>query len=154
VDVVSYRVARYLRAAEQNQGAAELEPQPDSVERMRVRGYLTRLSLDEEQQYFCKLADATVERRGAFQLCVDPQLRMSTAMPYCYQRSLQARGRKFTGRRLDEEQVDAAFTAMQRVQPDPSKVTGLTLLGGEPFQKENLQLVSHVVARAQQLGWR
>src|SRR2546425_809563 len=155
VDLVSSDLAEYLRGLTNGRGINGFEPQPQTLERLRRRGYLTDLAADEEETYLCKLADLVVERhRRRASFVVIPTYTCQLRCPYCFELPLYGRGKTFMQHRMDSERVDAAFSAMERIQPDPRNVVGLTLFGGEPLLKESVEIISCIVSRAKRVGYK
>jgi uncharacterized protein len=155
VDLISSDLAAYLRAHAEGRDGNGFEPQPQTLEKLRGRGYLTDLSADQEEAYLCKLAEHVVERhRQRASFVVIPTYKCQLRCPYCFELPLYGKGKSFMRHRMDNERADAAFAAMERLQPDPTKVVALTLFGGEPLLQDNLDIISYIVSRAQRIGYK
>jgi uncharacterized protein len=155
VDLVSREVAEYLRAHAEGGNGNGFAPRPPTLEKLRSRGYLTELTADQEEEYLCNLAEHVIGRhRQRTSFVIIPTYRCQLRCPYCFELPLYGQGKEFMGQRMDHEKVDAVFAVMERLQPDPRKVVGLTLFGGEPLLKENVELISYIVGKARRVGYR
>jgi uncharacterized protein len=154
VDLVSREVAEYLRTHSGGRNGNGFAPQPQTLAKLRARGYLTDLTAEQEEDYLCNLAEHVLGRhRERASFVVIPTYTCQLRCPYCFELPLYGQGKEFMRHRMDQAKVDAAFGAMERLQPDPKKVIGLTLFGGEPLLKENVDLISSMVVKAKQVGY-
>lgn len=124
---------------------------------LKLRGYVTDKSEEEEYAYTAHLADVLHRARKAlykgftFLISYDCNFRC----PYCYEGSMSGNGENWSKTTFTKEMADRAFDAMLRIEPRRelhSKV--ITLYGGEPLLKENKEIVSYIVQKGKELGYR
>lgn len=72
--------------------------------------------------------------------------------PYCFERHRLCRGQEWLGLQMKPEMVDAVFAALKKQRDKGRKVEGVTLYGGEPFMKENMETVRNICQQARKMG--
>ncbi len=154
VDVVASEVAAFLREAADGCAHAPEDILPQTAAQLRQRGYLTDKTPEEERDLMCRIADA-IHRRDrrytTFHLIptYDCQLRC----PYCIQAGRDGRDAERGETHMDEATVDAAFRAIEKLQPEDQQRAPITLYGGEPLMPRNLEIVEYMVQRSTEAGY-
>ena len=154
VDLVDSKVAEYLagNVADEVQESALDE---DVVETLLSRGYLTEKSRQEENDYVSRMA-GLLHRKSmlfssgfTFVVTYDCNFRCL----YCFERESVCS--KLGGRAMTREVVDAAYKAIDAVNKSRLKPSRyITLFGGEPLMKENLDIVEYIVEKGVELGYK
>ncbi|WP_253270806.1 radical SAM/SPASM domain-containing protein [Paraprevotella clara] len=123
---------------------------------MVKRGYITDKTAVQERELTGRLAgllhkDAKRHAKSfVFMVTYDCNFRC----PYCYEAGISGNGRHWTKRTFTKELVDRAYQAMSEIAPDNEKKNSIiTLYGGEPFLKENVDIVTYIVKKGQELGY-
>lgn len=151
IDIVPRSVADLLRSRE-SVSCSDFDS--ELFEGLANRRYLTKLSQEEENDYFRRMAvalhkkDMLLYASYTFVVTYDCNFRC----PYCFERELV----KGTHKRhaMTKEMVDKAFSAIMEIQKSKQRESKhITLFGGEPLLKENLELVEYIVAKGAEAGF-
>lgn len=163
VDIVPHDIARLLMTSSK-QIKQELlsEVRPETIQTLRSRGYLTDLSPEEELELFKRIARAihNTTRKTHFAPLIIPTYSCNLRCFYCYQDHLHNEKNELyqIGRSnvISEYMVDAAFEAIERLQPVEAAgmPVSLGLYGGEPFLAENRPIVEYIIRRARGKGYK
>jgi uncharacterized protein len=174
-DRVAKRVADYLRGLEVGKRAKPLhgewspEPRPsavpppsaDTLERLRKRGYLTRLSVEEEESLFTKFA---AQRhfsavRSTPNYIVMPTYECNLRCPYCFQDHMRTDASyRHLLRTMDVAMADRILQGMETIEiahglaPEGPRTRNVTFFGGEPLLEQSLGIVRHFVDRLLERG--
>ncbi|MEW6442720.1 MAG: SPASM domain-containing protein [bacterium] len=156
VDLVHPRVVELLRDPTGDVAAGDGGISQEALDLLRRRGYLTEWARDEERAYVRELGERVhkVSRRhapGGFLLI--PTYSCNLRCSYCYEQSLRSHGRAWLEERMDRLRVDAAFAAMDRIDPVSKTGRSLGLYGGEPLQRANREIVEYVMESASSRGF-
>jgi len=131
-------------------------PSDATIEQLMRRGFLTTMTVEQEQAYFTRIVDAahTAQRRGrptyVLLLTYDCNLRCT----YCYQSDL--REQTCTLPEIDGSMspamVDRLWKAMDDIEAAHGTPSGqaraITLYGGEPFLDRNRPAIEQLLRRA------
>ena len=152
--------------------AAELDAlAPEDVGRLVDRGYLTRLSAEEERRRMigttAQMHEADLASAQASMVLV-PTYLCSLRCPYCFQSHQLHAGKGQWGRLMTREQADHAFAAIDEFRApgaiarqlglvdgpgyaeDPIPLRSVGLFGGEPLGAPTVDVVGHIVALARE----
>jgi uncharacterized protein len=172
-DLVSRRVATYLRSLEARRppkplyGTWSPEPVPDgeppapsaaTIEVLRRRGYLTPLSVAEEEDLFVRLVNRIHEHQRNPVYVIVTTYNCNLRCSYCFQSRLRDdRSSRPPLRAMSREMADRLFLAIPRIealqgQEAPPRRRSFSLFGGEPLLRSNRGLVKHIIDRARTLG--
>ncbi len=175
-DRVSRRVAGYVRSLEavappkplygdwtpepelSHDGA---RPSDETLALLRRRGYLTELSLEEEEELFARLAGKLHERdleqppAYIFMPTYDCNLRCA----YCFQDAMRTDPRRHhLLHTLRPEMADRILQALPAIEVGHASATAVAaprdvgFFGGEPLLAGNRGIVEHLVTRLQAMG--
>jgi uncharacterized protein len=72
--------------------------------------------------------------------------------PYCFERHRLSCGKEWLKKTMSKDLVDAVFEAVDKERQRGAKVDGLGLYGGEPFLKENVELIRYISKKAIDAG--
>lgn len=158
INRVSSKVATYLRALipRKSRRAISTVAPPDAVvKQLLQRGHLTTMSVEQEVDYFARVANRVHMTRGAgtpsyiFMLTYDCNLRCT----YCYQNDLRVGDQRLqnidSGMSID--MVDRWWRAMDQIDSahnSDSTQRRITLYGGEPLLARHRPVLSHILKRA------
>lgn len=171
-DKVSHGVAEFLRSREarrapkplygewtrRNLTAAEApSPRPETLERLRMRGYLTDFSPEEEEAFFGRLAERLHERAiqkppsYIFMPTYDCNLRCS----YCFQDHMRSDcSFKHLLTTMRRPIVDRIFEAMPEIEANHGAKPGaqvrrnIGFFGGEPLLASTREIVQYIMEKA------
>ncbi|HEY9229673.1 MAG TPA: radical SAM protein, partial [Gemmatimonadaceae bacterium] len=174
-DRVSRHVAGYLRRLEpaapaplhgewqSPHGTATIDagyaPSEKTVASLVKRGYLTSMSVTEEEGHFARIAKRLHGQRVAagpsyiFMPTYDCNLRCS----YCFQDYMRTNPR-FARllRRIEPEMIERIFAALPELEAaygrQPGAARSIGFFGGEPLLAVNHATVSHIIGRAKSMG--
>lgn len=155
LDIVDEKIASFL----QNHrlfSEDEINFSKETFDLLLKRGYVTVKTTVQERELACRLADllhknAKNQAKGfVFMVTYDCNFRC----PYCYEAGISGNGRHWTKKTFTKGLVDRAYEAMEDIAPDSRKnYNVITLYGGEPLLKENVDIVTYIVKKGQEAGY-
>ena len=155
IDIVSSKVGAVLRSGQFLTASsfqdADVVNSESIVTRLVRRGYLTTKSPLEEKEWVAKFATklhqtARMKSNFLFLVAYDCNFRC----PYCFENDISSHGKGWSKKVITRPLVDAAYRAMEKMQPDASlRAKEIILYGGEPLLKENKDIVEYIVAQGQ-----
>jgi uncharacterized protein len=175
-DLVSRRVATYIRSLENKSAPKPLygdwSPEPkidgeiatptdETLDILRQRGYLTEMSVPEEEEFFVKMATKIHHLQSQLMpsYILMPTYSCNLRCPYCFQdhmRTDPAYGHLL--RTIQPEMVDRIFGSMAQIEElhgvptDADIPRSITLFGGEPLLASSYEIVKYIVEKAQSMG--
>jgi uncharacterized protein len=175
-DRVSRRVAGFLRSREARRAPKPLygewsepsveemegaDPHPETLQLLEQRGYLTRLSVEDEEELFGRLSERLHERAVrqppsyVFMPTYDCNLRCS----YCFQDHMRTDSNfAHLLRSLRPAMVDRIFQAIPEIEgvhgvkPDAAPKRSFGLFGGEPLLARHRDIVAYLLKKAAEIG--
>lgn len=174
-DRVSSGVAAFLRSREPKRAAKPLygdwshEAEPPAsvavsdatIDQLREQGYLTELSVEEEETFFSALTVKLHERalRQAPSFIFMPTYDCNLRCSYCYQDHMRTDcSFKHLLQSMRKPVVDRIFSAMPVIEtlhgliPQAGRRRNIGFFGGEPLLAANREIVGHILGRAFELG--
>ncbi|HAC62703.1 MAG TPA: radical SAM protein [Cyanothece sp. UBA12306] len=175
-DKVSRRVATYLRSLEVKSPPKPLygdwSPEPPidgeimtpsqvTIDLLKKRGYLTKMSVEEEQEFFVKIATKIhyFQSRLMPNYVFMPTYSCNLRCPYCFQDHMRTDPAfKHLLTTMSLEMVDIIFAAMPQIEAghgvhgDTNLPRNITLFGGEPLLAENKETIEYIINKALSLG--
>ncbi|HSR67383.1 MAG TPA: radical SAM protein [Acidobacteriota bacterium] len=173
-DRVSSSVASYLRSLEAGPPPAPLygawspppkpkeAPEPPSdatLQQLEQRGYLTRRTVEEEREFFSRVANRHHQDtlKGRLVYIVMPTYDCNLRCPYCFQDHMRTdSGYSHLLVAMNEKTADNMVQSWLRIEerhgvtkPEPREVT---FFGGEPLLKRLRPAVERVMNKARELG--
>jgi uncharacterized protein len=171
-DAVPKDVAAYVRSLEarrppkplygewspepQIQSGEIVPPSQETIVLLKKRGYLTDLSLDEEEDYFCKVAEMLHHRESTgspayiFMVTYNCNLRCG----YCFQDHMRTNPAfSHLLRRMDRQIVDRILSAFPQIEAshgiesDEDICRYITFFGGEPLLASNREIVEYIMTQ-------
>ena len=123
---------------------------------LKERGYLTEKITDEEVNYVIKLADllhrsqCKLFKSFGFVVSYDCNFRC----PYCFENEISDHGLHWSKRAFTKEMVDKVYDAMLKIEPRSElHLKRILLYGGEPFLRNNIEIVKYIILRGRSLGY-
>ncbi|BAY29437.1 hypothetical protein NIES2107_12800 [Nostoc carneum NIES-2107] len=175
-DNVSRRVATYLRSLEVKSPPKPLygdwSPEPpingevippslETIELLIKRGYLTEMTVEEEQEFFAKMATKLhhLASRLMPSYIFMPTYSCNLRCPYCFQDHMRTNPAfKHLLRTMQPEMVDRIFAAMPQIEAghgvteDMDLPRNITFFGGEPLLAESRPIVEYIINKTLSLG--
>jgi uncharacterized protein len=175
-DKVSHRVATYIRSLElQNPPkplygdwspeeaiAGEIVlPSLATIELLRRRGYLTEMTVLEEEEFFVKMATKLhhLQSRLMPSYIFMPTYSCNLRCGYCFQDHMRTNPAfQHLLTTMTPEMVDRIFAAMPQIErghgvpEDADLPRQITFFGGEPLLAHNRSLVEYIINKALSLG--
>ena len=177
-DRVSQRVATYVRSLQRGQPAKPLygewspEPTPDgkvtapsehAIKTLEKRGYLTRMTRDEEFEYFGYIAKQLHQSslQGVPSYIIMPTYQCNLRCPYCFQDHMRTDpDYEDLLTFMDEETADLIMDAMPQVEErhgidetDQEDLRrSITFFGGEPLLEECRPIVEYFMRELKRRG--
>ncbi len=174
-DRVSNEVASFLRSREAKRAAKPLygdwraEPEvaataavsDATIDLLKEQGYLTELSVDEEETFFSRLAVKLHERalRQAPSFIFMPTYDCNLRCSYCYQDHMRSDcSFKHLLRSMRKPIVDRIFAALPRIEelhglgPQAGRRRNIGFFGGEPLLAANREVIEHILGKAFEMG--
>lgn len=154
IDVVNKEVVDFLQI--NHSTTTQMFPFGDNLrKRLIQRGYLTIKTEEEEYKYVERLALALHKRNRLTntQFTFVVTYNCNFECPYCFERFLA--GTFDTPSHFSKEMVDRAYQAISEIQPQKDLCSkSIALFGGEPLLAENKELVTYIVKKGFDLGFR
>ncbi len=177
-DKVSRSVAQYLLALEAGpihqplhgqwasepalQRGGDVQPPSDrTLELLQRRGYLTGMTLEEEEGHFARTAKRLhrqVWGQGPDYILM-PTYQCNLRCPYCFQDHMRTKPEfGHLLRTITPEMVNRILAALPTIERDHDIEEGeeftrrLGFYGGEPFLAENRQIIEYIMERMRGLG--
>lgn len=133
-----------------NTSSFEKDLDPEILQTLIERGYLTEKTEKDEQDYFKRLSTALFKKDSlhkGFTFLVT--YNCNFCCPYCFEKGISREKAVFT-----KEMVDKAYRAVTEISPDERlRTNNITLYGGEPLLKENKDIVSYIINRGKELNY-
>src|SRR6185437_4035479 len=174
-DKVSKVVATYVRSLELRRapnplygawvsepaldGAVQM-PSAETLEILKRRGYLTELTLEQEEEFFKRIALKVHEMSSRMPSYIFmPTYNCNLRCAYCFQDHMR-REPKFQHllRHMSKEMVDRIFRGMANIEaahgadPKVPLVRNVGFFGGEPLLASNRPTVEYIMAKTRELG--
>ena len=154
IDVVNKEVVDLLKM--NHFATAQMVPFGDGLKkRLTQRGYLTIKTEEEEYKYVERLALALHKRNRLIytQFTFVVTYNCNFECPYCFESFLAGTFDKPS--HFSKEMVDSAYQAISEIQPQKDLCSkSIALFGGEPLLAENKELVTYIVKKGFDLGFR
>ncbi len=162
-DLVLRQVADYLKALSKAQTKRQrfgkvAPPSENTINILTRRGYLTQMTIEEEQEYFTQLVNIIhkkhLSRPPSF--IIVPNYDCNLRCPYCYQSYMRDNSQyKYLIHRMSTEMIDHIFLAMDKLEErhlsnfeDSSIPREIGFYGGEPLLKDNKSVIQYIVQKA------
>lgn len=174
-DKVSNRVASYLRSLETRKPPKPLygvwspevpvngyvpPPSEETIRILRRRGYLTNMSVGQEEGFFRTLAEKIHKRNSRrmtyiFMPSYDCNLRCA----YCFQDHMRTNPHyRHLLRTMSKDVVDSIFRGLSEIEalhdlrPGILRHRSVGFFGGEPLLASNLLIIKYIIEAAKALG--
>ncbi|WP_201113241.1 radical SAM/SPASM domain-containing protein [Dysgonomonas sp. Marseille-P4677] len=155
IDIASESLLSYLQSSK----TLSSDEAPFSRETWDIlvkRGYITQKSKEEEKQYIARMADALHRRNKLFNnFTIIPSYDCNFRCSYCIENIISEKGTGWSKKTFTKEMADKAFDAMTVINPHMEfKNKQILLYGGEPLLKENKEIVTYIVKKGYELGYK
>jgi len=175
-DLISKRVATYLRSMEARfapkplygdwapETAIEGEvprPSDESIEKLKKRGYLTTLTVEEEEALFVKLTSEHhfASLRSVPGYIIMPTYQCNLRCPYCFQDHMRT-DPKYSHllKVMDKSMADRILKGMRTIEAahgireDSTTTRRLTFFGGEPLLASSRPIVQYFIEQMKARG--
>jgi len=177
-DKVSSGLAAYIRSLEIRRPAKPLYGEwtsdspviantstasPEDVQLLQKRGYLTRLTLEEEENLFGRMATKMHEQRlkQMPSYIIMPTYDCNLRCSYCFQDHMRTDSRfRHLLRTMSADIVDQVFSSMTRIEAlhgleedcPQGRHRTIGLFGGEPLLAANRPIIEYILKKAQEVG--
>ena len=175
-DRVSRKVANYLRglesrrppkplygewASEPDRPTETTPPDGETIKMLESRGYLNRLSPEQEEELFGRLALKLHERakQRVLSYIFMPTYNCNLRCSYCFQDHMRTNpDYRHLLRTMAPEMVDRYFKAIPGIEAkhglkeNPDQIRDIGFFGGEPLLAQNRPIVERIIRRALELG--
>lgn len=128
----------------------------ETLQLLQNRGYLTTKTEHEEYEYVAQLAQllhrkqSKLHKSFGFLVTYNYNFRC----PYCFESNISNHGCNWSKKVLTKELVDKAYDAMLKIEPYKQLHNkDILLYGGEPFLKENKEIISYIIQKGSNLGY-
>ncbi len=176
-DKVSRKVANYLRSLEARRAPQPLygawvsepstveeevkAPSDGALETLIRRGYLTNMSVEEEEELLVKMATKIHQQKVAKMpsYVIMPTYNCNLRCAYCFQDHMRTNPKyNHLLRTIKPEMIDRIFGAMPQIEARHGIKDGqapsrsILFFGGEPLLAANLPTIQNIVDKALELG--
>jgi uncharacterized protein len=136
-------------------------PSDRTLDSLRQRGYLTSMSVQEEEGHFARTVKR-LHRQAVAQgigYIIMPTYNCNLRCSYCFQDHMRSNpDYRHLLRTISPQVVDRIFAAMPQIEaahgvtPDDVTTRRMGFFGGEPLLAENRQIIEYIIGRAQAMG--
>ena len=151
-DLVSPSVASYLRGLRSDDAPQTSPPSPETLARLRRRGYLTTKTVEEERDLVRRLSESAHRREleGQPSFVIMPTYECNLRCTYCYQADIRADpARKHLLEILTPEMADRLLAGMNGLEAQrgvpPDAMRSVTFYGGEPLMRAAAPVIRRLV---------
>lgn len=126
----------------------------DNLLTLQSRGYITEKSPNEEKLHIERLANIFLKRNRTYKkdFTFIVSYSCNFKCPYCFEKN---RINKPTNNHLQKRDVERLFEAMLEIEPNRALHNDvITLFGGEPLLKSNLDIVEQIVSIGVKLNYK
>jgi uncharacterized protein len=138
-------------------------PSPEDIRLLQGRGYLTRLSLEEEESLFGRVAQKMHEHRlkQMPSYIIMPTYDCNLRCSYCFQDHMRTDSKyQHLLHTMSVGVADRIFSSMKKIEAlhglDENQYEGrhrsIGLFGGEPLLAANRPIIEYILRKAQQIG--
>lgn len=155
IDIVNNSVASFFQTHTSFE-EDEIPFSKQTIERLITRGYITKNTASEEREYVRRFASLLHKdaRNSSKKYLFLVSYNCNFRCPYCYEGGISGQGKQWTKQAFTREMIDKAYQAMAEIEPDENKRSKMiTLYGGEPFLKENIDIVEYIIRKGVELGY-
>jgi uncharacterized protein len=173
---VSRKVATYVRSLEVKNPPKPLygdwSPEPpiegevtppslDTIELLKKRGYFTEKNVEEEEEFFVKIATKLHHWQSRLMptYIFMPTYSCNLRCPYCFQDHMRTNPEfQHLLKTMQPEMVDRIFASMSQIESshgvakDSDLTRNITFFGGEPLLAESRPTVEYIINKALSLG--
>lgn len=156
IDIVAERVVQYLKNNAECIYELNNAIEQQTFKTLVARGYITEKSKRDEVAYVNRFADIlhrvhkTLYKHFLFIVTYNCNFRC----PYCYENSISTCGKNWSGKTFTKELIDRAYSALLEIEPSRKLHDNtITLYGGEPLLRENLNIIEYIVNKGSELGY-
>ncbi len=136
------------------------EPSPESIAILKRRGYLTELTLQEEEDRLAGIATTLHKQQSQFPNYIFmPTYNCNLRCFYCFQDHMRTDpAYKHLLRTMTVEMVDRIFEGMPKLEglhglaPGDVNRRSIGFFGGEPLLRQNRPIVEHIMRKGEALG--
>lgn len=120
------------------------------------RGYLTNKTQEQEQEYVTRMGNVMYKLNKVndvymFLVAYDCNFRC----PYCFEETIAKKGNQWSRKVFTKDMVDKAYNAMNQIWSGRKQPTSsIILYGGEPLLASNKDIVSYIVNKGVDLGYK
>ena len=150
IDIVSENLLKKIKSIAEGHDFSD-----SMLQTLLKRGYITTKTQEEEYAYVARMAMALQKKYDvlvtSFTWVVS--YNCNFRCPYCF----EGRSQKDSSKKLSftKEQVDAAYAAQDKIQPNRKlRRNIITLYGGEPLLAENKEVINYIVQEGQKRGFK
>jgi uncharacterized protein len=155
IDVVCGSVVSYFRN-HPSFSEAEFSLSKSTLELLISRGYVTTKTIDEEREHvrrFAALLHTSAKnslKQYMFLVSYDCNFRC----PYCYEGGISKQGKQWSKKVFTHELIEKAYKTMKEIEPNQGMHSNnITLYGGEPLLKKNIEVIDFMIKRGVELGY-
>lgn len=123
---------------------------------LQKRGYLTSKTKEEEINYVIHLAyllhqaQSKLYKSFGFIISYNCNFRC----PYCFENAISGHGKQWSKQTFSKDMIDKAYDSMLKIEPRKElHFKNLLLYGGEPFLRENKDIIKYIVNKGSSLGY-
>ena len=158
-DRVSTEVADFLRGKESPGGAAVAAPSPETLARLKRRGYLTARTPEQESALVAGLAARIHAKRINPSYVFMPTYQCNLRCAYCFQDHMRTKPElSHLLRTMTPALVDRLFRAIGHLDERHGverdrQGRSITFFGGEPFLAASLDVVTYIIEQGRRRGF-
>lgn len=122
------------------------------------RGYITEKTKEVEYKFVQTLANNLLmhnnkKKTKSFMFIVTSNCNFRCS--YCFENVYSNKGENWAQKTFNKNMIDKAYAAMLEMEPDRNKHSDfIYLYGGEPFLKENYEIVKYILKEGQKRKYR
>lgn len=128
----------------------------ETFQHMKNRGYITSKTANEEYEYVMNLANYLYNLKTRQRKCytILVTYNCNFKCPYCFESQLRKGTNTISTTTFTRFMVNKMYQTIKMIEPDFENCSHvITLYGGEPFLKENKDIVTYIVHQGAQEGY-
>jgi len=151
VDIVNVEIINFLKEFDHN-SISNLDS--ETIKILLKRGYLTDISFRSEKSKIELISNYLKQKNKISNFLFVVTYKCNLKCNYCFQKKLQKNRPRWTNTTISKEYIDYAFKAMKEIESSFPNSLLITLYGGEPLLKDNVDIIEYLLQKGICHGYR
>lgn len=120
----------------------------ETFNNMLKRGFVTEKTKEQEIEQHRKISMLFDRGKKSYSIVIIITHDCNFRCPYCFENGSAGYTSKSRKRAISQKEVDKIFKYIEKALSEGKELKNLTLFGGEPLLKENVEIVDYIVHKA------